>query len=120
MQEVEMRDPCQLVVLCGFIGIGILFPLLPSFRGVNVPPHRYDFLPACLHLPLSRTALIKDWPPLPDKVGWKIFVLARELFFGCLAVGGQQLGSLPSHALVSSYSERSSYSLEVLFYYFLK
>ena len=29
-------------------------------------------------------ALIKDWP-LPDKVGWKIFVhaRARELFFGC-------------------------------------
>ena len=78
-----MGDPCQLVVLCGFIGIRILFPLPPSFREGRVPSNRYDFLPcagACLRLPPSRTALIKDWPPLPDKVGWKIFVLARELF----------------------------------------
>ena len=71
MQEVEMRDPCQLVVLCGFIGIGILFPLLPSFRGGRVPSNRYDFLPsagACLRLP----------PSLPHGTHKRLAAAARQ------------------------------------------
>ena len=39
-------------------------------------PRRYDFLP-CAGGAACRPALIKDWPPLPDKVGWKIFVRSR-------------------------------------------
>ena len=49
-------------------------------------------------------ALIKDWP-LPDKVGWKIFVhaRARELFFGCSAgPAGLKLGQIMSFDLLVS------------------
>ena len=77
-------------------------------------PRRYDFLPCAAgaaHGAACRPALIKDWP-LPDKVGWKIFVRSRarrELFFGCSTTycnraRGAEARFVQSYSLVFSYA----------------